>query len=771
MKRAALSSLSAFGQRAAGILIALLALQLALVPALGGTVSAAPGAEILPGSVTLHEARYPIGPGAWYELYHLQVGTVPQRVHVVRVPSGDPFLHLELSLPGGQLQGRETVGSHAVRSSTPDRPVIAAINGDFFFTEAGYNGVPTGVAITGGQLVRDPWGPAFGLLENGSAIFGLPEWSGTVRILAEGQLMAEHPLDRVNSPRGTNQLVLFTPDFGGSTGTNIWGTELLVEGLSRCPVTGRLTGGIAPAEDVGDNPISSSTGVLSGHGSAATFLKTYALPGHQAEISWAMSDPWQGAVEAVGGRPVLLREGVILPDGLTPAPVSDQAAPRSGVAVAADGTRLLVAVDGRQPGYSAGLSIEDFAILLKRLGAVDAINLDGGGSTTLLRRQPGEEETTVANRPSDGRSRAVGNALLVMSSAPRMPASQLFIEPLQGPILSGASVPVRVSALDPYANPAPLPAGQITWQVEGAQGSVEEERLITSAPGRGRLVASLGGIRGETPLTVVGPEDVSKVQVNPTEIRLQPGKSVSLSVRLLDEIGRVVQAEVGLWSWEVGENLGKVAIDSSGREVFLAGDKDMAGTISLILGEHRVSVPVTVGDPPPFADVAGHWALAAIREMALRGVATGYGDGTFLPDRDVTRAEFAKMVTSAVGLEVPADLHLPFTDDIPTWARPYVAAAHAAGVIRGYPDGTFRPHATVTRAEMAAMMVRAIGAQTHPEELSEFPDEVPVWAVAYVNAVTELGLIRGFPDGTFRAGDPATRAQSCTVMWRLVDLT
>lgn len=177
-------------------------------------------------------------------------------------------------------------------------------------------------------------------------------------------------------------------------------------------------------------------------------------------------------------------------------------------------------------------------------------------------------------------------------------------------------------------------------------------------------------------------------------------------------------------------------------------------------------------DLPVLTDIHEHWAWDDILRMASLGVVRGYPDNTFQPDRAVSRVEFAKMVVDAAGLDIPVDPTLPFADEahIPTWAKAHVAAAVQAGVIRGYPDDTFRPDATINRAEMAAMLVRAGQVDVVPATESLFPDESPDWALDYINTVGELGFMRGFPDGTFRADANTTRAQSCTVLWRLVDL-
>ena len=132
--------------------------------------------------------------------------------------------------------------------------------------------------------------------------------------------------------------------------------------------------------------------------------------------------PWH-PLEAVGGRPVLLRDGAVVSqvDTEGAAGFATTRHPRTAAGVASDGRRLLlVTVDGRQKPYSDGMTLRELADLMLALGARDAINLDGGGSTTMVLKSPATGELTVVNRTSDAAGeRAVGNALAVVRGCAR----------------------------------------------------------------------------------------------------------------------------------------------------------------------------------------------------------------------------------------------------------------------------------------------------------------------------------------------------------------
>jgi uncharacterized repeat protein (TIGR01451 family) len=185
------------------------------------------------------------------------------------------------------------------------------------------------------------------------------------------------------------------------------------------------------------------------------------------------------------------------------------------------------------------------------------------------------------------------------------------------------------------------------------------------------------------------------------------------------------------------------------------------------------SKEATVEYQPPCTDLNGHWAATAFMRMYELGVVKGYEDNTCRPEVRVTRLEFAVMVARLLKL-APVDGPLIFTDSdqIPTWAKAQVAAAVKAGIITGRPDGSFDPSASVTRAEMAVMLVRALrfsGLDTTPGNAT-FADEIPAWAKDYVAAAARYGLVTGYQDGTFRPGNLATRAEAVTMLSRLLDV-
>ncbi len=176
---------------------------------------------------------------------------------------------------------------------------------------------------------------------------------------------------------------------------------------------------------------------------------------------------------------------------------------------------------------------------------------------------------------------------------------------------------------------------------------------------------------------------------------------------------------------------------------------------------------------PALQDIANHWAKDYVEQLVDRGVVSGYDDGTFRPDAQVSRAEFAKMVLVALDYEIaePPLSENPFSDvDASAWYAPYVAEAKEAGITSGYSDGTFKPDRPIQRAEALKMLFLAANIEVEAEGSSEFPDIAESdWFFGYVKKARELGIVGGYANGSFGPADPMTRGQVAKVIIMLLE--
>ena len=175
---------------------------------------------------------------------------------------------------------------------------------------------------------------------------------------------------------------------------------------------------------------------------------------------------------------------------------------------------------------------------------------------------------------------------------------------------------------------------------------------------------------------------------------------------------------------------------------------------------------VTIVHRQDLADLTqDHWADGPVQYLLDRGVVTGYSDGTYRPNENVTRAQFAKMIVGAMDWPMVTPASASFGDVAPDhWAYGFIETAAAHGIISGYSDGTFRPQASVTRAQVAKMIVTARDWATDIPA-SGYTDVHPTdWYNTYVGAMSQAEVISGYSDGTFRPNAPATRAQIAKIL-------
>jgi hypothetical protein len=164
------------------------------------------------------------------------------------------------------------------------------------------------------------------------------------------------------------------------------------------------------------------------------------------------------------------------------------------------------------------------------------------------------------------------------------------------------------------------------------------------------------------------------------------------------------------------------------------------------------------------------WAQAAIEELAGAGIVAGVDGSHFEPGRAATRAEFASLLVKALGMEAKQGAKSPFKDvKDGAWYAEAVTTAAAKGLVKGYEDGSFRPEKTITREEVAAMLVRAMNLPATEEKLTfKDSDSVSAWARNSVAVAAANGLVKGFTDGSFRPGAAASRAECAVMVYRML---
>jgi exopolysaccharide biosynthesis protein len=300
------------------------------------------------------------------------------------------------------------IGLETVTSLADRMDAIAAVNGGYFRTSGDFLGDSTGTLQIDGVLWSEPdrARASVGIIRtDGGAqlVFGHVVWDASIHAGRQ-----KHTVDGLNRARGPNDLVVFTPQFGPATITDDSGVEVVVR-------SDRVTD---VRDNAGSTPIPSDGYIVSARGRAREWVLKHLRPQTRVRVQTTLrpaessrENPWADAEDVLGAGPKLVTNGKVDVTDVRERMIATFASdlhPRTAIAALADGRALLLTADGRRPPERVGLALDDLAKLLIELGAREAINLDGGGSTAMV------VDGKLMNFPTDATGeRPVSDAIVV----------------------------------------------------------------------------------------------------------------------------------------------------------------------------------------------------------------------------------------------------------------------------------------------------------------------------------------------------------------------
>ncbi|MDT0344731.1 phosphodiester glycosidase family protein [Streptomyces sp. DSM 44938] len=504
------------------------------------------------------------------------------------------------------------------------RTTVAALNGDFFDINA--SSAPLGPGVAGGELVHSATGSATQAVGIG------PSSAGRILDLYfEGTLTlpgGEAELDSFNAadvPLGG--IGLYTPAWGeADRALTVEGaidvTEVVVE-------DGEVT---SVADKPGGEPVPDDAFVLLGREAGAHTLASLAA-GDRVTTEYAprTGDGGPLPTTAVGGRGLLVVDGEPrnwegLPNNAT--------APRTAVGFSRDGQDMYVlTVDGRQ-AHSGGVTLTELAVMMTGLGAYNALNLDGGGSTTLLARDPGAAAPHVLNSPSDGQEREVPNGLAITApvgsgevtgyrvTTAADPATAPTADTVPGGhperVFPGLTRQLTATAHDETYGPAEGPAPR--WRSSRTDvGRVGGDGVFRAGrPGTTEITAGRHGAEGSLELTVLGELD----RIAPTSLRVglgDPGAEGTFGVIGRDAAGNSAPIEPADARLDYDTSLFTIEPDVAGggfRVTAASGAPSASGRVTVTVGGVSTVLAVTIGlEDTVTADFenAGEWTFSHAR--------------------------------------------------------------------------------------------------------------------------------------------------------------
>ncbi len=461
--------------------------------------------------------------------------------------------------------------------------VIGGINGDYYNMDTCQ---PLGMIITDGKLKTSDDGHfAVGFKDDGTAIFGSPALN--MNITVDNNTYA---LCGINKERTDNGLYLFTEDFSYTTKSTGGGTDVVLGIVSGdLTVNSQVTlkvESVSHVDGAANLPAGKMLLSLSDNASGQEILKQFTV-GKTVTLKVSCADTrWNSVQFAIGSLYKLITAGKI-ESGLD----DSTAGPRTAIGMKANGELILYTVDGRQPGFSMGATINDVAERLLKMGCVEATLMDGGGSTTLGAKYIGSSSYSLINSPSGGQMRNV-STFIMLAAKGSGEAANMGIYPYDTLMLPGTQRTFTAGKSDNYGNPKSV--GTVSWQIKSGTGTITNSGIFkASGTGTSVISASSDGLSASTTVRVVNPDTINILNESTGDtvksLTLEAGQTVSLAAEAIYNRMHIDTQDSDFY-WKLSGDIGN--IDATG--TFTAGLSWGTGTLTVAAGAVQTSIPVTV---------------------------------------------------------------------------------------------------------------------------------------------------------------------------------
>lgn len=616
---------------------------------------------------TVEGAR--IGPGVTYERWKLATSDGPLELSVATIDLHNPYVALDVGTHGNGI-----IGPGERLTSLADRlGAELGINADYF--DINDTGTPLGVVIADGRVLHQPDNAATFIVDaHNSVSMGPIAWHATIDSTSNAHL----DLSSVNEWSPSVDLAELTPEFGFGNAFGATEMVLVSASLAGTYTVARIDRNLAVLDRLDAGQIG-----IAAHGSKAQALARDFRAGDSVTIT-TQSDPSLAAIKlAVGGGPLLLRDGQPVVDPAPPAPEeTDVRNPVTGAGVSKDGATLwLVVVDGRAPSRSIGLTRPQLSALFAALGASTAMAFDSGGSSEMVVRQLGDQQTGVANVPSDGRERSIADGLFVMNAAPAGPPTQLVLHPTNPipVVLVQSKLQIEAHAIDQNDQPVVLAPQSVAFSVEPTSAATIDRNGLLWALRAGpvRVRALIPQSAAELDTFIVS--NVDDLQIIGADQAVPTSGQVLLSIAATTKDGIPVEVDPSTVSWSLSSGEGRmlangtfVADRSAARNVVIARVGGASTSAVVLSGDHA---QIFQAVPAPGV-TAGQWSYASRPNGLAGGVdASSAPDGSSalrlaydFSSMQATRAAYAQ--TSVVLPQQPIALSIDvYGDKNREWLR------------------------------------------------------------------------------------------------------
>lgn len=766
------------------------------------------------GSSKINGYTTQIGKGTYYThnvFYSDQSGVGKQTENYIEYTPNSTVLPTITN--GPSLYGMTAISNEVSRLEGQGLDIVGGSNADYFSTQTG---VPMSNAIVDGKiLTKDASGQdAIGIMPDGTPFISYFSLN-SVLIREDG---SEINIYNINKYRQPYAVYMMTRDFSTETKNTTEGIDIILGEIEGEMKLGTKMTAVIEAinNETSSAPIPEGKIVITIDAKApAEFLdpiKTLTV-GEKVTISFSATGDKRWSEVALGMGSV---GGRLLIDGEVNENLPTGAAPRTAIGIKKDGSIILYTIDGRQEGHSYGVQLKTLAKRMKELGCIEALNLDGGGSTQMVVRLPGNNKTELINSPSDKKERKVSTFFFFKNTAKKTGKAEiLHLYPKTNFVLTGAMLQLEVKATDSGFHPASTPQN-ITYSVEdGKNSTVSDDGVFTAKDNGTVTVYAESGDAKKAALTITCLETPTDIVIknkntwaDVKSLALLPGDSIELSAVCYGGYNQLTASRKNL-VWEADPEIGTI----SDIGLFKASDKYGAtGNIRITAGKKTVTVPVTLAKPAATDPKAYPIIDAEFGNGILTGkISCEYNidtekdkivikvDGksvdfkydsvsgefvTEIPQNTVKATVFATnsfgytSFKTIVSKEQPHP-ESPFADTTGHWAESLLGYMYSAKIINGDPTSgqlLFNPQKQMTRSEFAVMICNYLGLDLTKYDSVVLPysdlDDIPFWALGSFKALFAEGIVKGrYVTETEACADPLatiSRAEAATIVARIL---
>ncbi|MCL2352824.1 MAG: phosphodiester glycosidase family protein, partial [Firmicutes bacterium] len=435
-------------------------------------------------------------------------------IHVLTIPLDDPYITVGPAASANDAGLKETV-----TRLLADNGAVAGTNGDFFGL-AGDHSSAFGPEVKDGKLLS--LNTSFNKEENEFSGFFLDNTNNPFMTFIQTEIHFYNDgkeniaVSAINKVSDFVLPVIITPAAMSDTAS----VDARFGGLLKVVVSGQAISYVSRKGETVKVPADGYVLVI--QEASADWFGPFFKAGQSAELKISTKGvDLSKIVAAIGGGGRILANGEIVSYGTIPAGRQ----PRTALGITRDKKRLILAeVDGRS--YSIGATNDEMGRIMLRYGAYNAMHLDGGGSSTMVIKEPGAADYTVVNNLSDGVQRKVVNAFGVYDNAPAGQVSRIAVRPGSGRAFLGFPVILDVYGLDEYYHRIDLDPARLTLTSDDPAGVIENGAYTAGKSGTVTFTASYDGLTGTASL---GAEALEELDCGVGEIRTMEGGRTALS--------------------------------------------------------------------------------------------------------------------------------------------------------------------------------------------------------------------------------------------------